>query len=73
MSRNWHALPKGFCWWTELMQMILPAARDIEGTTPRRRNSRMASRAQRNCPIRSLFQFAKVMSRKTASHCKPAL
>ncbi len=37
---------------TEDMQMILPAAADSSGTTPRRRNSRTASRAHRNWPVR---------------------
>ena len=43
------------------MQMILPAARETAGTTPRRRNSRTASRAQRNCPVR--------LTPMTVSHC----
>jgi hypothetical protein len=34
------------------MQMILPAAHETAGTMPRRRNSRIASRAHRNCPVR---------------------
>ena len=47
--------------------MILPAARDTSRTTPRRRNSRTASRAQRNWPVRlidsTLFHCARVMLR----------
>src|SRR3954447_14515954 len=34
------------------MQTIFPAARETDGTTPRRLNSTTASRAQRNWPVR---------------------
>lgn len=39
------------------MQMIFPAADETGGTTPRRMNSRTASRAQRNCPVRFTNAF----------------
>src|SRR4029079_6236136 len=42
----------GMTSWTELMQMILPAATETSGTRPRRLNSLTASRAQRNWPVR---------------------
>src|SRR2546428_3011896 len=57
--------------------MIFPAARDTAGTTPRRLNSRTASLAQRNWPVRltpiTVFHCSRVMSSKGASRCKPAL
>src|SRR5439155_1716289 len=59
------------------MQMIFPAARETEETTPRRLNSRTASRAQRNWPVRltemTLFHCASVISSKRASLWSPAL
>ena len=59
------------------MQMILPAAAETAGAIPRRRNSRMASRAQRNWPVRltpmTVFHSAKVMSWIGESRCRPAL
>ena len=58
-------------------QMIFPAARDTAGTTPRRLNSRTASLAQRNWPVRltpiTVFHCSRVMFSKGASRCKPAL
>ena len=59
------------------MQMILPAAREMEGTTPRRLNSRAAARAQRNWPVRftpmTVFHCSRVISVNAESRCKPAL
>ena len=67
----------GMTSWTELMQMILPAAQETALTTPRRLHSRTASRAQRNWPVRftamTLFHCASVISSKGASFCRPAL
>src|SRR5881409_3220609 len=63
--------------WTELMQMIFPAQHEISGRTPRRLNSRMASRAHRNWPVRltpiTLFHCVRVIWSTGASDCKPAL
>ena len=45
--------------------MIFPVATDREGSGPRRKNSRVASLAQRNCPVRLTFntncQFARLI------------
>ena len=52
--------------------MIFPSAREISGRGPRRRNSRTASRAHRNCPVRltsmTVFQSAQrhVLERRVA-------
>ena len=42
------AMFQGITSWTELMQIIFPAAQDTSARTPRRRNSLTASRAHRN-------------------------
>src|SRR5260370_38426921 len=62
---------------TELTQMILPAARETVATTPRRRNSRTASRAHRNRPVRltavTVFHCSKLMVWNGASRCSPGI
>src|SRR5262245_10933646 len=59
------------------MWMILPAATEISLRTPRRLNSRTASRAQRNWPVRlmamTVFHCSSVISSMAASRCRPAL
>ena len=57
--------------------MIFPAAQEISGRTPWRLNSRTASRARRNCPVKltsmTFYHWARVISINGASDCKPAL
>src|SRR3982750_2373205 len=59
------------------MQMIFPAARETSGRTPRRLNSRTASRAHRNWPVRltpiTVFHCCSVIRSSGASRCRPAL
>ena len=57
--------------------MIFPVATDREGSGPRLKNSRVASLAQRNWPVRLTFktncQSARLILVKGESRCKPAL
>src|SRR6185437_8923875 len=68
---------QGIISWTLLMQMILPAARDLPWMIPCFKKIRIASRAQRNCPVRftprTKFHFSSVISWKGESRCRPAL
>ena len=73
MASNAH----GIAWCTELMQTILPVARDTSGCGPRRRNSLTASREHRNMPVRltsiTRCHCLSVMSWKAAPAWIPAL
>ena len=68
---------QGISWCTELMHRSLPAAAETASSTPRRLNSRVAARAQRNCPVRlieiTVFHCSIVILSSGASRCRPAL
>src|SRR2546422_4971020 len=63
--------------WTEEMQMIFPAAREISGRRPRRSSERAAAREQRNVPVRftpsTVFHCSIVIVVTGASRWRPAL